>query len=219
MSATYSEVLNRLIEERKRLGLSQNEIAHHVYITQSNYSKVEKGLHRLSFEELKYLSKTDIDIIYIFTGYRCNGKYIEHFQQYLYMELCCYLTIIYSFAVLQDFRTNTEQWKEIVKRLKYVPLVFSSGKSSNIFLMVRYITGIQQKLMAEKLGVDVKKYRELEKNRCLPDSEIIWKLFHLFQISPAVVLKDKKILINELSSLLESIEEFGTEVIQTIYQI
>lgn len=103
MSATYSEVLNRLIEERKRLGLSQNEIAHHVYITQSNYSKVEKGLHRLSFEELKYLSKTDIDIIYIFTGYRCNGKYIEHFQQYSYMELCCYLTIIYSFAVLQDF--------------------------------------------------------------------------------------------------------------------
>lgn len=100
-----------------------------------------------------------------------------------------------------------------------MPLVFSSGKSSNIFLMVRYITGIQQKLMAEKLGVDVKKYRELEKNRCLPDSEIIWKLFHLFQISPAVVLKDKKILINELSSLLESIEEFGTEVIQTIYQI
>ena len=66
MSATYNELLKRLIEERKRLGLSQKEMAHNIYITQSNYSKVEKGLQRLSFEELKYLSKTNIDIVYIF---------------------------------------------------------------------------------------------------------------------------------------------------------
>ena len=74
-------------------------------------------------------------------------------------------------------------------------------------------------LMAETFGVDIKKYRELEKNRCLPDSEIIWRLYNLFQISPAVVLKDKKILIKELSFILESIEEYGTEVIDIIYQI
>ena len=56
MSATYNEMLKRLIEERKRLGLSQQQMARLVHITQSNYSKVEKGLHRLSYEELKYLS-------------------------------------------------------------------------------------------------------------------------------------------------------------------
>lgn len=80
MSITYNEVLNRLIEERKHLGLSQMEMAQFVYITQSNYSKVEKGLHRLSFKELKGLSQTDIDLMYIFTGNRCNGKYIDYFQ-------------------------------------------------------------------------------------------------------------------------------------------
>ena len=36
MSATYNEVLERLIEERKRLGLSQQEMASLVHITQSN---------------------------------------------------------------------------------------------------------------------------------------------------------------------------------------
>ena len=81
MSATYNEVLERLIEERKRLGLSQQEMASLVHITQSNYSKVEKGLHRLSYEELKYLSKANIDIFYIFTGYRCSGKYVEYFRK------------------------------------------------------------------------------------------------------------------------------------------
>lgn len=33
MSATYNEVLKRLIEERKRLGLSQQEMARLVHIT------------------------------------------------------------------------------------------------------------------------------------------------------------------------------------------
>ena len=158
MSATYNEVLKRLIEERKRLVLSQQEMARLVHITQSNYSKVEKGLHRLSYEELKYLSKANVDIFYILTGYRCAGKYVEYFQQYTYVELCCYLGIIYSLIVLNDWRSNTEPWKDIAKRVKYVPLVLDCKKSSNIFLVIRHMTGSRQKPMAEKLGVDIKKF-------------------------------------------------------------
>lgn len=212
-------MLKRLIEERKRLGLSQKEMARLVYITQSNYSKVEKGFHRLSYEELKYLSKAKVDIFYIFTGYRCAGKYVEYFQQYTYIELCYYLGIIYSLVVLNDYRSNAEQWKDIVKRVKYVPLVLDCKKSSNIFLIIRHMTGSRQKPMAEKLGVDIKKFRELEKDRCLPDSEIIWKLYNFYQVSPAVVLKDKHCLINEISSLLEELEESWMEVMDIIVQI
>ena len=219
MSATYNEMLKRLIEERKRLGLSQQQMARLVHITQSNYSKVEKGLHRLSYEELKYLSKVNIDILYIFTGYRCAGKYAEYFQQCTYIELCCYLGIIYSLIVLNDCKSNTTQWKDIAKRVKYVPLVLDCKKSSNIFLVIRHMTDSRQKPMAEKLGVDIKKFRELEKDRCMPDSEIIWKLYNLFQISPAVVLKDKNCIINEISSLLEAAEENGVEIIDIIKQI
>lgn len=219
MSATYNDVLKRLVEERMRLGLSQKEMARLVHITQSNYSKVEKGLHRLSYEELKYLSKAKVDIFYIFTGYRCAGKYTEYFQQYTYVELCCYLGIIYSLIVLNYCRSSTEQWKNIAKRVKYVPLVLDCKKSSNIFLVIRHTTSSRQKSMAEKLGVDIKKFRELEKDRCLPDSEIIWKVYNLFYISPAVVLKDKNSMINEISSLLEAAEENGAEVIDIIEHV
>ena len=69
------------------------------------------------------------------------------------------------------------------------------------------------------IGVDIKKFRELEKDRCLPDSEIIWKLYNLFHISPAVVLKDKNSMINEISSLIEAAEENGAEIIDIIKQI
>lgn len=133
--------------------------------------------------------------------------------------MCCYLGIIYSLIVLNDWRSNTEPWKDIAKRVKYVPLVLDCKKSSNIFLVIRHMTGSRQKPMAEKLGVDIKKFRELEKDRCLPDSEIIWKLYNLFHISPAVVLKDKNSMINEISSLIEAAEENGAEIIDIIKQI
>lgn len=131
----------------------------------------------------------------------------------------CYLGIIYSLAVLKKYRTNTEEWVGIVKRVEYVPLVLGCKKSSNIFLVIRRMTDNRQKVMAEKLGLDIKKYRELEKDRSLPDSEIIWKLYDLFNISPTVVLKDKNSIINEISSLLEAIEENGEEVTDIIKQI
>ena len=50
-------------------------------------------------------------------------------------------------------------------------------------------------------------------------SEIIWKLYNLFHISPAVVLKDTNSMINEISSLLETAEENGAEIIDIIKQI
>lgn len=41
----------------------------------------------------------------------------------------------------------------------------------------------------------------------------------LFHISPAVVLKDKNSMINEISSLLEAAEENGAEIMDIIKQI
>lgn len=81
MNGTYDDFLCRLKEQRKQLGLSQEQMAQRVHKTQSNYSKVELGLQRLSYEELKYLSESGIDIYYIFTGYRGSGKYVDFLKE------------------------------------------------------------------------------------------------------------------------------------------
>lgn len=103
MSATYNDVLERLKEERNRLLLSQNEMARIVHMTQSNYSKVELGLRRLGYDELKYLCESQLDVYYIFTGCRSSRKYMEFLLQCDYSELCCYLSIIYSVANKKHF--------------------------------------------------------------------------------------------------------------------
>lgn len=96
MNETYDDFLYRLREQRKQLGLSQEQMAQRVHKTQSNYSKVELGLQRLSYEELKYLSESGIDIYYIFTGFRGSGKYTDFLEEKTYSEICSYLGIIYS---------------------------------------------------------------------------------------------------------------------------
>lgn len=223
MSATYNDVLERLKEERNRLLLSQNEMARIVHMTQSNYSKVELGLRRLGYDELKYLCESQLDVYYIFTGYRSSRKYMEFLLQCEYSELCCYLSIIYSVVVLRKGKCATECWKSILDRTKYVPLIVDNPKAKNIFLVLRNSINCRQSKLAEELGVDIKKYRDLEKGRGLPDSELLWRLYDSFHISPMVLLKDKNGLACEISTLMETVEtDKGNvlfEIIKTLQEM
>lgn len=214
MNETYDDFLYRLREQRKQLGLSQEQMAQRVHKTQSNYSKVELGLQRLSYEELKYLSESGIDIYYIFTGFRGSGKYTDFLEEKTYSEICSYLGTIYSVLSLND--NNREKISKASDEMMYIPLIIPKKKSINAFLTLRRLSGYQQKVMADKIGVDVKKLRELEKDRCLPDSEILWKTYHEFGISPMYILKDKEGTIREVDALLEISEGECTEKLLTI---
>mgnify|MGYP000847771130 CR=1 FL=1 len=46
MYTGYEKVLERLLEERLNVGMEQDEIASIIGVTQSNYSKTERGMRR-----------------------------------------------------------------------------------------------------------------------------------------------------------------------------
>lgn len=211
MDTSYQEVIKRLIEERKNYGLSQKEMATIVHITQSNYSKVEKRLYRLSFEQLKYLSKSKLDIFYISTGRRGNRKHIHYFEELEYNKLCYFLVFLNLVMLLRDVKKESE-YKITTDSLYHMVWALSSVGNRNLFVEIRHRMGIQQIAMAERIGVDIKKYRDLEKNRCLPDSEIISKLYTIFNVSPSFVLNCKEIVLSEICCLLEGLEEQEIEV-------
>ena len=217
MYIAYDDVLKRLKEERHRLFWSQKEMSQCIRINQSNYSKVELGLRRLSYYELKYLCESDVDVHYIYTGQRHLGQYSDFLNQCNYSELLCFISIIYSVASLRYKRERGEQWKKVVERVKYAPLLEANQSTQNIFLVLRRSLSCQQKKMAETLGVDVKKLRDLENGRSLPDSELLGRLYELFCIPPAVLLKDKKGMVSEISVLLEQMDaETGKRVFDII---
>lgn len=53
--ARYSELIEGLCDERKRLGLSQIEVAHALQMSQSEVSKIETNERRMDILELKEL--------------------------------------------------------------------------------------------------------------------------------------------------------------------
>lgn len=216
MSATYEDVLKRLIEERHRLSWTQKEMSKCVRMEQSNYSKVELGLRRLSYYDLKYLCETDVDVHYVYTGQKSSGQYASLFRECSYDELICYLRIIYSVSEWKYKEDAPGKWKLVFEKLKYVPLIRDNQKHYNIFEEIRHSLNYQQQKMAGLLGVDVKKLRDLENGRRLPDSELLYRIYELFCVSPTAILKDRKGMANELGILLDLLDSdcqksmFGT---------
>ena len=206
MSITYNDALNRLKEERCRLSLSQKDMAQYARINQSNYSKVEQAMRRLSYDEMKYLCDTEIDVHYIFTGKRGNVCYKELFIECSYSEAVFYLNMIYSIATFHGRHKSNDSWKSIYDRIQYVPLLEENQYGKNVFLILRRSMNWQQQKMAHKLGVDVKKLRDLENGRNLPDSELLCRLYEVFGIPPALILKDKSGVLSEVSILLEMMD-------------
>ena len=70
--------------------------------------------------------------------------------------------------------------------------------------------------MAEKLGVDRKKLRDLEKGKLLPDSELIWKMSYQLYVPFSLILKDSNGLISEICYLLEQLEADKTAYLKGI---
>ena len=221
MNAAYNDVLKRLKQERQRLCLTQEEMGLCARMSQSNYSKIELGSRRLSYCELQYLCDTDIDLYYIFTGSRCSKKYNEVFFNYSYQELLCFLNIVSSVSELCYANEGGDNRRhERVQSGLFRLSDWEHRLNRNVFLSLRQSLEYSQFEMAVKLGVDVKKLRALENGRCLPDSELISKLYQAFYISPAVVLKDKKGVISEIGLLMESMdEETGEDVFQFVRSI
>lgn len=68
-----------------------------------------------------------------------------------------------------------------------------------------------QQKMAEALGVDIKKIRSMENGESLPDSEILWNLYQLFHIPPAVFIKNEQGMIRAIGCILDMLKEENRE--------
>ena len=217
MGRNYADVLERLKEERNQKNWSQNDMSRHIHMSQGNYSKIEIGKRRLSYEELKYLCGSGVDVHYVFTGQKGDLQIDEFLKQYSYSELVCLLDVISS-VIAYYYTREKIQWEEIYPNIKYIQMITVKEKNdNNLFFLLRRVLNYQQWKMAELLGVDIKKLRDLENERCLPDSELVWRLYNYFNIPPALVLNDYACLICQISCLLKQLDINGrNQVIEIV---
>lgn len=216
MNSNYKNFALRLKEERIRCGLTQQQLCRCLKTPQSAFSRAETGYIRLTYPKLKYLSATDLDIFYVFTGNRVPDILDFPEPSKATPEELSYLLNVVSVHVNTARTCNRifpqnplkPSFEQAGKQLEYLQYLSESSRvHPNIFYCLRKHLGYTQEKMANLLGMDIKKLRNLEMGRRLPDSEVIWKMYHQFHISPAFILKDPKGLRKELNYVLGLLEE------------
>ena len=167
---------------------------------------------------------SSINIFYVFTGKKADASWVsQKLALSTTEEILCHLYTVQTITnALQNINRSKSisgvsadssygRIREQLKYLHYFP--GGSASSKNIFYNVRNYFGHTQKKMADLLGMDIKKLRDLEKGRRLPDSEVIWEMYACFHVSPAFILKDANALRDELDYVLGLLEENDREII------
>lgn len=208
MNISYEGFTKRLKEERIRLQISQSAMSKKVRMLPSHYLKAENGFNRFTFYELQDLCSTEVDIFYSFTGKRSShmNDYEELFHDANLEQMACCLQMINLCANIKRKKNSLkEEWEQIYADLKYLMYVdIGLPEERNIFKAVRDCNGMTQMRLAEELGMDIKKLRSLESDKILPDSEILFKMYEKYGISPSAFLRNKKCMQKEIAYLINS---------------
>lgn len=216
----YNDVLKRLREERCRFNFSQSELAEMLCMSQGNYSKIELGNRRLSYQELQYLCRTDLDVHYIFTGENCRREQTGDLKGNSYLELSFLVCMLHLILNLYKGKKTEMKWDLTLHTDTPVSLIVENYYSNNVFRTLRNAWNYSQYKMAQKLGIDVKKLRNLETGKILPDSELLYRLYMQFRVPPSAVLKDKRTIMNEISVLLDKFsDEFRDTVVRIFFEL
>lgn len=196
MSNNYEEFLQRLNQYRLRLNMTQEETGRKLGINQSQYSKMELGKTIVPYRTLELLMKMGWDVDYLFTGKEaaCHtselGELIAWGDEKDRRELLSAVAWLLKQGVEKSvsgvsFETRCE--------IEILRMRASGGTSKSVLYKIRKIAGIAQIPMSEKLGVNIKKYRMLEKNEVDPDAELLLRIYEVTGCRPSLLLDDSNV--------------------------
>lgn len=206
----YECVLERLVEFRKSLNLTQVQMAEKLNISQEQYSYLENGKVKITAELLRALNEMGLDVNYLITGEYddiCKNVVSDMFQSVKNEEyrkkmkrLMIYLLNI---VFVKETTDETEPEGEERNLLRYLE---KYGEAFSMLLYVREKLHLSQIAMADELGLGIKKYRKLEKEVIYPDAELLFVLWQKSDCPPVLFLDicDRELYVinlfwNELS--------------------
>lgn len=168
MRRSYEEFLHRLNQYRLRLNMTQEETSNGLGITQSQFSKMELGKTIVPYKVLELLMKMGWDVDYLVTGKESsvdtselNDLIIQAGDEYK-KELLSVMAWLLEQGVEKCVADTSFETKCEIEILK---MRAKEETSESVLFEIRKISGLAQIPMSEKLGVNIKKYRMLEKEQ------------------------------------------------------
>ena len=179
MRRSYEEFLRRLNQYRLYLNMTQEELSDALGITQSQFSKIELGKTVMPFKTLERLEGMGWDIDYLVTGKSLGRKdselndILQKVGEPYKREFLNAVTWLLKQGIGKDCSKLSP---EIECEIEILQMRVRSESSCSVLYEVRRISDVAQAAMAEKLGVNIKKYRKLEKNEVRPDVELLFRI-------------------------------------------
>lgn len=209
MNTKYQEIARRFREERERLGLTQEELCGKLYMSQGHYCKAEQGKNRFTYSELLNLVKVGIDLHYVYTGERLSHPaYYDFFVGCRPEALQCLAEMFFPLAAYSMRDRSSKEAERIQQRIRHVQcLLIKNRREDSCLYQLRRYKSYSQRYMAGLLGVDIKKYTSMEKQKSFGDSEILMHIYNHFEVPPLIILQTDDGIAREICALLELADE------------
>lgn len=223
MNNEYKAFLKRLVQYRIRLNMTQEIISEKLGITQSQLSKQELGKTIVPYRSLVEFMKLGWDVDYLLTGKGslCKEseltKILGKTDEKYYKTMLEFMAWILAAGVKKSVSVLSTEEKCEISILK---MKSSNNINKSIIYEIRKTRGEAQMVMAEKLGVNIKKYRALERQQVYPDAELLLGIYQMTGCKPSLFLTTKHIEKVIIDDLWERIDlENRNEIIEIISHI
>lgn len=200
----YQEVLQRLTEYRKISGMTQEQLGARIELSQEQYSYLENGITRITDKNLKAFFDMGWDIDYLITGKRFDYDVMVYDY-----EFNCFMKdkdVFFHTKLPAELIAERVCRYDGINRSRFnmgdIDLLVGMLKSWDNFLMLRFVRErlkISQIDMAERIGIGIKKYREIEREIRYPDAEILLDFYEMSGYRPTLFMNfydRKQMMIN-----------------------
>jgi transcriptional regulator with XRE-family HTH domain len=175
--------------------MSQVEMCKKMGITQSHYSKIERREKIISYESFITLCDNGGDIDFLVTGIKTQATELDDlFYQCpeTQRESILKLMVIYVNLALDGQKEDAHLcYTREIEILKFDLAERIHENHNTVWKYMRGISGLTQEKMAAELGIDVKSYREIEKENTMPNVAVLVKLFEKYGYYPSLISKTK----------------------------
>lgn len=223
MNSYYEEFLKRLVQYRIRLNMTQETISRQLGITQSQLSKQELGKIIVPYKSLVSFMKMGWDVDYLLTGKSFRREeskltdMLNDVEEVNYKPMLEFIawTLARGIEKSASGLSMEDQCEICILKMKC-----NEDTDESIMYEIRKIAGEAQIAMAERLGVNIKKYRALEKEQVFPDAELLLGIYEITRCRPSLFLMDdhiEDVIIDDLWSRVDS--ERRKEILAIISQV
>ena len=196
----YDDMLKRLVTYRKSLGLLQKQIGGLIGLSQEQYSYLESGTTKITDKNLKAFLDVGMNIDYLLTGknYDYSAEELDEvLGEFDGTDRNFAMKMLAEVIVERFDRIDITERENVAE--KNIRLLTAISQSWNDFSMINFVREEQncsQIEMAQRLGIGIKKYRDIERENRYPDAEILVNLYGMSGYQPTLFMnvQDRRLM-------------------------